>query len=563
MCRGGNDGMIYIWRHATLTFSIFFLALALLPTSALAEELERQKEDPTENPPVIYLDKNDPRHKSRSKELVTPSDDPKIVPPLGQKRPGRGMSQYEWFKKEEEEKGPWHTRFLKSYDIPLGSEYLYELPQPDYAEIERLKEHNRSGIQEIGYMAVKVKVDNPKLNWKYLGEKDVDGKPKHVWITAIYAQGAKQIGFNGENVTLCRGCAIYVYGNVKYKGRPVAENLSDPYINFALTPGDTAYIEYHADTLSSAPNKGHPFTFSNYDFGFVPMFDYIENPPVIYLDKKKDGNTSAEIDKDGHTPQSTNPNLVPPISQRAPDSYMNRLQKEKAEEAQKGPWYKRKLKTFGSDLEAEYIYQLPLPSSERLEEVENDPSALGLVVDVDIKVLKWKYIGEKLVEGKTKRVWLTALSARGAKNIQLSDNQGHLCDTCVIFAYGTEDDLIAWDMNEHQMFDRGNFREVFSGDTLHLEYQAENDKDDPNNSSTITISEYVYGLKDIVSHFSKKKFLGEPCTIDYCDYAQSIDTSARALGMRDCRVACSSSQRHRPPPRKSAGSELSERFLRE
>ena len=250
------------------------LALALLPISAFAEELERQKEDPTENPPVIYLDKNDPRHKSHSREMVTPSDDPKIVAPLGQKRPRRGMSQYEWFKKEEEEKGPWHRRFLKSYDIPLEQKYIFELPQPDYAEIERLKRKMRSPGKKIGYITVGVKVDNPILNWKYLGEKDVDGKPKHVWITAIYAQEAKQIGFNRENVNLCRGCAIYVYGNVKYKGRPVAENLSDPYINFALTPGDTTYIEYHANTFSAAPRKGHPFTFSNYGFGFVPMFDY-------------------------------------------------------------------------------------------------------------------------------------------------------------------------------------------------------------------------------------------------------------------------------------------------
>ena len=257
------------------------LALALLPISAFAEggaATPEEGEDWTDayiknyhkhNPPVIYFDKKSREEAAKEgAEIKVAPDAPSelgIVPPLtlkGQDSPI--LNRHQRLMKEEKEKGPWHKRHIKSLGIPLEKKYIFELPLPNNADIEEL----RKDILE--YSGINVKVDNPKLTWKYLGEKDVDGTKKHVWVTALHAKGASYIILYADKTPNCRDpyCNIYVYGNVLHEGRPFVSDMMRSHWDTARADGETAYIEYHSKSWDRRPDASPPFTFSRYSYGF-------------------------------------------------------------------------------------------------------------------------------------------------------------------------------------------------------------------------------------------------------------------------------------------------------
>ena len=145
----------------------------------------------------------------------------------------------------------------------------------------------------------------------------------------------------------------------------------------------------------------------------------------------------------------------------------------------------------------EYIYELPGPEKKRVEACKNElyRACTGVVVDLDKPKFRWKYIGTRKVDKKTKHIWLTAIHAKGASSIGFPYTRFNLCPQCAIFVYsiGADQEVSQNSYIRYRRYFPDHKPQTVRGDTVYIEYQSEHFDVSPEATNPSPFSEYYYG----------------------------------------------------------------------
>lgn len=203
----------------------------------------------------------------------------------------------------------------------------------------------------------------------------------------------------------------------------------------------------------------------------------------------KDGNSAEEGNKD--------PLSAPAAKERMAGYAEERRLRLQQEYEEKGPWYKRVLQSFGMELEDKYIYQLPTPNTlaTYLDKFED---RRGKYMKVNETNLPWKYIGERMVDGEKKYIWVTAVQAKGQKEIDsFLLTEFNMTEKYAIYMYGSKEDIEHsgfWRMTHH-WYDTLNTD--YDGDMVIIELHLSRDDINPIDYPFFAIDRYRYSYYNI------------------------------------------------------------------
>jgi len=149
-------------------------------------------------------------------------------------------------------------------------------------------------------------------------------------------------------------------------------------------------------------------------------------------------------------------------------------------------------------LENEYIFRIPehvidyKPIREHDAETGLFTSAVGgNFPDVQ---LKWKYLGKRVVSGKDRILWQTAIFAENATGIGVYIKKVAIPPGSTMLMYGLYSSRWIYQYDQYQVNNKDNYKGQYEGNMLIIEFSTIDEKVDPNTKEYINIKSIIYSL---------------------------------------------------------------------